>query len=224
MSIQSEEALVRDYKLGGFMQRLEFGDRPALVVIDFVKAYLLEDTPLYGGHGVRSALDGAIQLLGAARSARIPVLHTNLSYDANGRNGGVFFRKVGALRGFARNSEHPEWGEFANGLEPVDGETVITKQYASAFFGTILASTLTSMGVDTLLIAGVSTSGCVRATAVDCCQYGFIPMVVRDAVGDRAEGPHEASLFDLEAKYAEVVGLSVAAHYLSKFELKYRLA
>jgi nicotinamidase-related amidase len=163
-------------------------------------------------------------LLGAARAARIPVLHTNLSYDANGRNGGVFFRKVGALRSFARNSEHPQWGEFAAGLEPLDGEIVITKQYASAFFGTTLAPTLTSMGVDTLLIAGVSTSGCVRATAVDCCQYGFIPLVVRDAVGDRAEGPHDASLFDLQAKYAEVVGLSEAANYLSKFGLRHRLA
>jgi len=224
MSIQSEDALVRNYKQSGFMQRLDFGDRPALIVIDFVKAYLLQDSPLYGGEGVSVAQDGAIQLLAAARSARIPVLHTNLSYDANGRNGGVFFRKVGALRSFARNTEHPERGEFADGLEPIEGEIVITKQYASAFFGTTLAPTLTSMGVDTLLIAGMSTSGCVRATAVDCCQYGFIPMVVRDAVGDRAEGPHEASLFDLQAKYAEVVGLSEAAHYLSKFGLKYRLA
>jgi nicotinamidase-related amidase len=224
MSIQSQEALVHNYKLGGFMQHLEFGDRPALVVIDFVKAYLLEDSPLYGGDGVRVALSGAIRLLAAARSARIPVVHTNVAYDANGRNGGVFFRKVGALSSFARGSGHPERGEFADELAPVEGEMVITKQYASAFFGTTLAPTLTSMGVDTLLIAGVSTSGCVRATAVDCCQHGFVPMVVRDAVGDRAEGPHEASLFDLQAKYAEVVGLSDAAHYLSKFGLKHRLA
>ena len=84
---------------------------------------------------------------------------------------------------------------------------VITKQYASAFFGTTLASTLTSLGVDTLLIAGVSTSGCVRASAVDSCQHGFIPLVVRDAVADRHPAPHEANLFDLQAKYAEVVGL-----------------
>ena len=164
MSIQSQEALVHNYKLGGFMQHLEFGDRPALVVIDFVKAYLLEDSPLYGGEGVRVALSGAIRLLAAARSARIPVVHTNVAYDANGRNGGVFFRKVGALSSFARGSGHPERGEFADELAPVEGEVVITKQYASAFFGTTLAPTLTSMGVDTLLIAGVSTSGCVRAS------------------------------------------------------------
>ena len=92
---------------------------------------------------------------------------------------------------------------------------MIGKQYASAFFATPLASHLTAVGVDTLLIAGVSTSGCIRASAVDCCQYGFIPMVVRDAVGDRAPEPHEASLFDLQAKYAKVVSLSAAAAYLA---------
>jgi nicotinamidase-related amidase len=103
---------------------------------------------------------------------------------------------------------------FASGLEPLPDETVITKQYASAFFGTSLSSTLVALRIDTLLICGVSTSGCVRATAVDACQAGFIPLVVRDAVGDRAAGPHEATLFDLQAKYAEVVSLDGALTYL----------
>jgi len=109
----------------------------------------------------------------------------------------------------------PGLAAFAAGLEPAAGETLITKQYASAFFATSLASTLTSMGVDTLLIAGVSTSGCVRASAVDCCQHGFVPLVVRDAVGDRAPEPHAANLFDLQAKYAEVVELEFVRGYLS---------
>ena len=111
---------------------------------------------------------------------------------------------------------HPDLAAFAAGLEPVAGETVITKQYASAFFGTTLASTLTSLGVDTVLIAGVSTSGCVRASAVDACQHGFVPLVVREAVGDRHPAPHEANLFDLQAKYAEVVGLQLALEYLKR--------
>jgi maleamate amidohydrolase len=93
---------------------------------------------------------------------------------------------------------------------------VITKQYASAFFGTSLASTLTALGVDTLLIAGVSTSGCIRASALDACQHGFVPLVVRDAVGDRHAAPHEANLFDLQAKYAEVLSLGQAVAYLRK--------
>jgi maleamate amidohydrolase len=87
----------------------------------------------------------------------------------------------------------------------VDGDIVITKRYASAFFATHLAAMLTSLGVDTLMITGVSTSGCVRATALDACQNGFLPFVVRDACGDRHPGPHEANLFDLQAKYAEVI-------------------
>ena len=110
----------------------------------------------------------------------------------------------------------PHLSAFGPGLEPVPGETVITKQYASAFFGTSLASTLTALGVDTVLIAGVSTSGCIRASAVDACQHGFIPIVVREAVGDRAAAPHEANLFDLQAKYAEVRTLSEVTHYLSR--------
>jgi len=104
---------------------------------------------------------------------------------------------------------------FAEGLEPKAGESVVCKQYASAFFGTSLASQLTALQIDTLLIAGVSTSGCVRASAVDACQYGFIPLVVRDAVGDRAAEPHEANLFDLQAKYAEVISLDAALAYIA---------
>src|SRR5690606_25767551 len=103
---------------------------------------------------------------------------------------------------------------FAPGLEPRDGELVITKQYASAFFGTSLASALRVQGVDTLVIAGVSTSGCIRVTAVDALQHGFVPLVVREAVGDRAPEPHEANLYDIQAKYGEVVSLEEAAGIL----------
>ena len=92
---------------------------------------------------------------------------------------------------------------------------MISKQYASSFFGTHLASTLTAMGIDTLLITGLSTSGCVRATALDACQHGFLPFVVREACGDRHPGPHEANLFDLQAKYAEVISEAQALAHLA---------
>lgn len=205
------ESLADSYAAAGYGLALSPGRRPALLVIDFVRAYLVEDSPLYAAAG--PALAAARQLLSAARRAGLPVLHTRVEYQAGGRDGGVFFRKVPALRCFEAGAR-PDLAAFAEGLEPVAGETVITKQYASAFFGTSLASTLTALGVDTLLIAGVSTSGCVRASAVDACQHGFIPLVVRDAVGDRHPAPHEASLFDLQAKYAEVVGLELALRYL----------
>ena len=192
---------------------LKPGARPALIVIDFGRAYVTEGSPLYGD-GCVQAVQPAIELLRRARAAGIPRLHTTVAYERGGRDGGVFFRKLPALALF-EEGHSPELAAFAAGLEPTSGETLITKQYASAFFGTTLASTLTALGVDTLLIAGVSTSGCVRATAVDACQHGFVPLVVREAVGDRAPGPHAANLFDLQAKYAEVISLDAAAAYLS---------
>ncbi len=205
------ETLQQNYAKGGFGHRLTPGRRPALLVIDFVEAYLAPGSPLYAG--VEAVRDAAVRLLAAARGATLPVVHTTVQYQPGGRDGGVFFRKVPALRCFEQGA-HPELAAFARGLEPVPGETVLSKQYASAFFGTSLASLLTALQVDTVLIAGVSTSGCVRASAVDCCQHGFIPLVVRDAVGDRAREPHEANLFDLQAKYAEVISLDAAFDYL----------
>jgi len=191
---------------------LEPGAKPALLMVDFVRAYLTPGSPLYAG--VEGARDAAARLLTAARRAGIPVMHTNVAYEPGGRDGGVFFRKLPALASFERG-RHPELAAFGEGLEPLPSERVFTKQYASAFFGTRLAETLHSLGVDTVLIGGVSTSGCVRATAVDACQHGFVPLVVRDAVGDRHPAPHEANLFDLQAKYAEVIDLAAAEQYLS---------
>jgi maleamate amidohydrolase len=187
------------------------GRRPALLVVDFVRAYLEPGSPLYAG--VEDARAAAVQLLAAARAAGIPVMHTNVAYEPGGADGGVFFRKLPALASFERG-RHPELAAFAEGLEPAPGEPVFTKQYASAFFGTGLAEALRERGVDTLLIAGLSTSGCVRASAVDACQHGFVPLVVREAVGDRHPAPHEANLFDLQAKYAEVIPLLEAERYL----------
>jgi nicotinamidase-related amidase len=206
------DSLEHSYASGGFGRALEPGSRPALVVVDFVMAYLQPGSPLYAG--VEAARDACAVLLRAARHAGIPILHTNVRYQAGGRDGGVFFRKLPALACFADGAD-PGLGRFDPALEPAPGEPVITKQYASAFFGTSLASTLTAARVDTLLIAGVSTSGCVRATALDACQHGFVPWVVRDAVGDRHPAPHEANLFDLQAKYAEVVPLETALRYLA---------
>lgn len=187
------------------------GRRPALLVVDFVRAYLEPGSPLYAG--VEDARAAAVRLLAIARKAGIPVMHTNVAYEPGGADGGVFFRKLPALASFERG-RHPELAAFAEGLEPRPGEPVFTKQYASAFFGTRLAEALRERGVDTLLIAGLSTSGCVRASTVDACQHGFVPLVVREAVGDRHPAPHEASLFDLQAKYAEVISLAEAERYL----------
>ena len=195
---------------GAFDGHLPFGRKPALLIVDFVVAYLDPASPLYAG--VEDALASNERLLAAARRAGIPVLFTNVEYSPGGADGGVFYRKVPALKLFERGSP---MGAFPASLQPRAGELVITKQYASSFFGTTLAATLTAMGVDTLLITGLSTSGCVRATALDACQHGFLPFVVREACGDRHPGPHEANLFDLQAKYAEVISEAEAIAHIS---------
>lgn len=191
------------YRGDAFAGRLGFGTAPALVLVDLVQAYLIDGSPLRAP--VEGAVAAAARLLAAARVAQIPIIHTCVRYAAGGADGGVFMRKVPALKLFAADAD-PAFGAFAADVEPAAGEVVIVKQYASAFFGTSLASTLTALRCDTVVIAGVSTSGCIRATALDACQHGFAPMVVREAVGDRTAAIHDANLFDLQAKYADVVG------------------
>ena len=190
-----------DYQRAGFGGTLRFGQCPALLVIDVVQAYLLPDSPLYAS-GFVDALAPTRRLVDAARAAGVPVIFTNVVYGAEGRDGGLFYRKVPALRSFLKGSP---LGEFPPGLQPRADEVVVSKQYASAFFGTSLVATLVAMGVDTVLVTGFSTSGCVRATALDALQHGFAPFVVREACGERDSRPQEANLFDLQAKYAEVV-------------------
>ncbi len=189
-----------DYHAAGFGGRLPFGKKAALLVIDVVEAYLDKTSPLYAG--VEDARDGNIRLVDCARAVGVPVVFTNVLYSAGGADGGVFYRKVPALKCFLG---HTPFGAFPPGLAPRADELVISKQYPSAFFGTHLAATLRALGVDTVVIGGFSTSGCVRASALDALQHGFIPYVVREACGDRASGPHEANLFDIQAKIGEVV-------------------
>ncbi|GHH69258.1 N-carbamoylsarcosine amidase [Streptosporangium violaceochromogenes] len=200
-----------DYHAAGFGADLGSGSRRALLLVDFVRAYLDPASPLYAGEQDPPALRACAELLESARRHGTPVIHTRVDLSPGGLDGGLFLRKVPALRIFERG------GEFAvapPALAPAPGELVVNKQYASAFFGTSLASTLRVLGVDALLIAGASTSGCVRASAVDALQHGFVPLVVGDACLDRDPRPHDAALFDLGAKYAEVVTLDEAMKLL----------
>lgn len=190
-----------DYAGAGFGRPLEWGTAPAVLVIDMVRAYFEPDAELYMGS--RDCLDSTARVIDAARSAGVPVIYTRVEYGPGGIDGGLFFKKVGALKHFVRGSGSP-LGEIMPEIAPHDDDLVIVKQYASAFFGTSLSATLASGRIDTLVLCGVSTSGCVRATAVDAISYGYLPVVVREAVGDRDPRPHEANLFDIAAKYGEV--------------------
>jgi nicotinamidase-related amidase len=202
-------SLTDNYRAGGFAGSVGRGKKAALLMVDYAQAYFERSSPLYARSD--ETLEHGRRLLHVARGAGTLVIHTRVEYDAAGLNGGVFFRKVPALSCFCVGSP---LAAFATGMEPDPGEIVVTKQYASAFFATSLASTLCALGVDTLVIGGMSTSGCVRATAVDAMQHGFMPIVARDACGDRHQTPHEANLFDLNAKYADVVGIDEARSIL----------
>lgn len=200
-----------DYSSAGFGGELDWGRTPALIVVDLCHAYTDPASPLFVE--VAPAVVAATQvLLGAARDARVPVIFTRVEFAPGGADGGLFFRKVPALANFVRGNP---LAEFLDEAGPVDGDVVVTKQYASAFFGTSLASTLVALGVDTALVCGMSTSGCVRATALDALQHGFVPVVISDASGDRHEDPHRSNLFDLEQKYATVMTAAEAAARLA---------
>jgi len=201
-----------DYAAAGFLGRVGFGARPAVVVVDVVTAYLDPASPLSdaGGRFEKARAAGA-ELVDVARAHDVPVLFTEVRLGADGLDGGHFRRKVPALAAFEPGSP---WAAFPDAPAPLPGEVVVTKQYASAFFGTSLASTLRFLGVDTVLVVGFSTSGCVRATATDALQHGFRPIVVDEACGDRDAQVHEQNLFDLDAKYADVVSLADAVAHL----------
>jgi nicotinamidase-related amidase len=196
---------------GAFDGALALGQRPALLIVDVVVAYLTPGSPLYDP-AFEAALASNERLVASARAAGLPVIFTNVVYQPGGADGGLFYAKVPALSAFQRGSA---MGAFPDTLQPSPEETIVSKQYASAFFGTSLASTLAAQRIDSLFITGFSTSGCVRATALDALQHGFIPFVVRDACGDRHPAPHEANLFDLQAKYAEVISEARAIELIS---------
>lgn len=197
------------YHESGFAGQLGAGRSPAVLAIDLAMAYLDDSSPLRAP--VDDAVAASAALVGAARAAGIPVIFTRVSYQPGALDGGLFVRKIPALKVFEEGSP---LAEFVPDPRPEPGETVITKQYASAFFGTSLAATLTAAGIDTLYICGLSTSGCIRASATDALQHGFRPLVVADACGDREPQLHDANLLDLQAKYADVLGLADALSQL----------
>ncbi|MBN8997075.1 MAG: isochorismatase family protein [Rhizobiales bacterium] len=195
----------RDYDKAGFGGHIMPGQSRALLIVDPARAYADPACPLYAG--VEKTIEAMKILLAAARRGPKPVFFTRVVHDPKGLSGGTFFRKVPSLQWLSPESPY---SAYIEGLAPGPGDIEITKQYPSAFAGTSLAASLRALGVDTVVIAGLTTSGCIRATATDTMQSGFIPIVAREAVGDRQPGPHEANLFDIQAKIGEVISLQDA--------------
>lgn len=195
---------------GVWGHRIGFGKKAALLLIDFVKAYTINSSPLYA-KGVVEAVVHSSEILREARHVEMLVIHTTIDFQPTSLvDAGAWLRKSPVVKCFAVTP----YNEPCDGVEPMEAELVVRKQYASAFFGTSLASTLVAAGVDTLIILGCSTSGCVRATAVDGVQHGFNVIVVRDGVGDRDPAPHEANLFDIDSKYGDVVSKGEALDFI----------
>ncbi len=200
--------MVDNYK-GVFDNRIGFGKRPAMILVDFVEAYFDKTCPLYAD--VEHNLQSALRIRDYARAAGAPIIYTNVVYHEDMSDAGVFYKKVKVLENFKKGSPMGNWPK---GLEPAQGELVISKQYPSAFFGTSLAATLTAQQIDSVIITGLTTSGCIRASCIDASSNGFIPIVVAEACGDRHDAPHEANLFDMNAKYADVVSEKEVSDYL----------
>jgi len=186
---------------GVFDGSIGFGERPAIIVIDFIRAYTTPGEAFFA-LGVVNAVEESVELLATARRNQVPVIYTKVLYHPRGADGGLFVRKVPALRKLVAGEP---MAEIDSRVRPAAQDLVIAKNYPSCFFGTSLASSLIGLKVDTTILVGCSTSGCVRATAVDAIQYGFRVIVPRECVGDRHEGPHDASLFDINAKYGDVL-------------------
>jgi maleamate amidohydrolase len=198
---------VRDvYRDRGFGGRQGVGEHPALVVIDLNYGFTDPESPLHCD--ADSAVEATARLLEAARAGGCPVAFTTIAYDEAGKRvARAFIAKAPALAALTPGSR---WAQIDARIAPRDDEPVLLKLFASAFFGTALQPMLTAAGCDTLVVAGASTSGCVRATVVDALQHGLAVIVPREAVADRAKSAHEASLTDIDAKYGDVVGLDDA--------------
>lgn len=198
------------YRQQGFGQPIGRGKRPALLVVDFVNGFL--DPSIFGGGNIADAAQRTIPLLKSARGKGLPIVFTRIVYAEDGSDAGVWCEKAPRLKTLTESAAASQVVDF---LAPLRGELVVRKTQASAFFGTDLSSHLTYKGVDSIMIAGCTTSGCVRATVVDAISYNFRTIVVSDCVGDRAAGPHEANLFDIGQKYADLIELDEAVKSLS---------
>jgi maleamate amidohydrolase len=192
-----DDAIFRRQHFGG---KVGFGARPALLIVDFTVGFA--DPNLFGGGNIPQAIGATVPLLAAARALFMPVAHSRIVYAEDGSDANVHTRKVPKL---LQLTESNPASHFVSELEPVSGEIVVRKKLPSAFFATDLIGILNAKSVDTLIIAGCTTSGCVRASALDAMCHGLRTVVASDCVGDRAEGPHTASLFDLDKKYADVM-------------------
>ena len=205
----TQEEARQTYERARLGQSVSLGTCPAVVVVDFTCGFTDPDCTL--GSDMTAEVKATKRVLDSARGTGHPVIFTTIGYEASLKDGGLWLQKVPALGELQMGSR---WVEIDPRLDPREEETIVLKKGASAFFGTNLATILIAQRIDTVILCGATTSGCIRATAVDLLQYGYPTLVPRECVADRAQAPHEANLFDIQAKYADVVSLEETLAYL----------
>ena len=203
------------YERARLGQSVTLGKRPAVLVVDFSRGFT--DPECTMGSDLTQEVEPTHRLLATAREREIPIIFTTIGFEPNLKDGSLWLEKAPGLGDLVVGGK---WVEIDPRLERRDEETVILKKGASAFFGTNLPSILVSQGVDTVIMCGATTSGCIRATAIDLLQYGYPTLVPRECVGDRAQGPHEANLVDIQAKYADVVPVEEVLAYVESVSRK----
>lgn len=199
------------YERQGYGGKSGFGSKPAVIVVDFVNGFA--DPDQFGGGNIGEAINNTAKLLSAARKARVPIAYSRVVYADDGSDVGVFCLKSPNL---AKLTEGAAGSQIVDALSPEPGDYIVSKIQPSAFFGTNLSAWLIGKGIDTVIVTGCTTSGCVRASVVDSMSYNFKTIVATDCVGDRAMAPHHANLFDMEEKYADLMSLEEIIPLLPK--------
>jgi maleamate amidohydrolase len=205
----SDETARTIYEKAGLGRTITLGDRPVVLVVDFSCGFTDPASTL--GSDLTAEVEATKRLLDAVRGKGLRAVFTTIGFEPNLQDGGLWLQKVPSL-GELQLGGH--WVDIDPRLEPREDEPIVVKKGASAFFGTNLASILITQGTDTVVLCGATTSGCVRATAIDLLQYGYPTLVPRECVGDRAQAPHDANLFDIQATYADVVSLDDARGFV----------
>lgn len=194
------ESTINLYRRQGFGGNLGAPSQPGLLIIDFMNGFA--DPLILGGGNIKEAIISTIKVLEEARRSKWPVAHARSVYAKDGSDSNVFTMKAPSLLRFTEDSHE---SAIVPELQPIAGELIVRKTVPSAFFETGLRSWLTRQKVDSLIVTGCTTSGCVRASVHDAMCCGFRPFVLEDCVGDRAMEPHKANLFDMAQKNAEVL-------------------
>ncbi len=201
----------RKYRNAGFGRLVPRGKVPAILVVDF--SYGFTDTQYPTAADMTSQIEATRRLTDAARDKGFPVIYTTIAFQPWERDTLAWLKKAEGMKALMAGTRLVEIDQ-RTGIKQAD--PVIVKHGASAFFGTNLAALLTSARVDTLVVTGATTSGCVRASAVDAVQSGFNVLVPHNCAADRAQGPHEASLYDMHQKYADVTDAEEILDWLDK--------